>query len=50
MQDIEFVGKVLRARDEQGRITKYSKSREDYYYNLGRQSALDDIINWIKQE
>ena len=50
MQDIKFVGKVLRARDEQKRITKDCKNREDYVYNLGRQSALDDIINWIKQE
>lgn len=50
MNDIEFVGKVLRARDEQKRITKECKDKMSYQFNLGRQSALDDIINWIKQE
>lgn len=50
MQDIEFVGKVLRARDEQKRITKDCTSKQDYVYNLGRLAALEDIINWIKQE
>lgn len=50
MQDIEFVGKVLRARDEQKRIVKECKNERDYIYNLGKQNALEDIINWIKEE
>lgn len=50
MKGIEFVGKVLRARDEQKRIIKECKSRADYVYNLGKLAALEDIINWIKQE
>lgn len=50
MKGIEFVGKILRARDEQKRIIKECKNGEDYIYNLGKQAALEDVINWIKQE
>ena len=50
MEGIEFVGKLLRARDEQKRIVKECDNPSSYQFNLGRQSALDDIINWIKQE
>lgn len=50
MTGLEFVGKLLSARDEQKRILKGCKDKMSYQFNLGRQSALDDIINWIKQE
>lgn len=50
MQGIEFVGKVLRARDEQKRIVEECENPSSYQFNLGRLTALEDIINWIKQE
>lgn len=50
MNDIEFVGKILRARDEQKRIVQECTDKNSRQYSLGKLTALEDIINWIKQE
>lgn len=50
MEGIEFVGKLLKARDEQKRIVKECDNPSSYQFSLGRLTALEDIINWIKQE
>lgn len=50
MEGIEFVGKLFRAYDEQKRIVKECDNPSSYQFSLGRLTALEDIINWIKQE